>query len=285
MKKRIDLDGIPAILWGEPSEKLYLFVHGKLSGKEAAEPFSLLAAEKGYQTLSFDLAQHGERTDGARLDVFSGIHDLNAAADYAFSRWQHVSLYACSIGAYFSLQTYGDRPFEKALFQSPIVDMGYLVGMMMQWFHVTPEELKEKGEIDTPVDPLRWDYYQYIQAHPVEKWPIATAILYGGKDELQSRQVLEAFCQRFQCKLTVSPDSEHPFMGEGDTLGVSWLIESGSVDLSIAMAGEEPIYQAKNRGNGDAAAFELTIPKSGDYTITVTGRKAKGWINIAAARQ
>lgn len=227
MRKRIEISGIPAILWGQPSNRLYLFIHGKMSSKEAAEQFAPIAAEKGYQTLSFDLAQHGERTDETKLDVFSGMHDLNAAADYAFSRWKHISLYACSIGAYFSLQAYGDRPFEKALFQSPIADMGYLVGKMMQWFSVTPEELKEKGVIDTPIDPLRWDYYQYIQAHPVEKWPIPTAILYGGKDELQSREVMEAFCQRFHGKLTVSPDSEHPFMAAGDGKIVeNWLREN-----------------------------------------------------------
>ena len=227
MRKRIELNGIPAILWGEPSDRLYLFVHGKLSSKEAAEQFAPVAAEKGCQTLSFDLAQHGERTDEAKLDVFSGMHDLNVIADYAFSRWEHVSLYACSIGAYFSLQTYGSRPFEKALFQSPIADMGYLVSRMMQWFSVTPEELKEKGVIDTPIDPLRWDYYQYIQAHPVEKWPIPTCILYGGKDNLQSPDVIERFSRRFHAKLTVSPDSEHPFMAAGDGKIVeSWLREN-----------------------------------------------------------
>lgn len=227
MRKRTEIGGVPAILWGEPSDKLYLYVHGKLSSKEAAASFAPIAAEKGYQTLSFDLAQHGERKDDAKLDVFSGMRDLNAVADYAFSRWKHVSLYACSIDAYFSLQAYGNRPFEKALFQSPIADMGYLVGKMMEWFGVTPEELKEKGVIDTPVDPLRWDYYQYIQAHPVEQWPIPTAVLYGGKDNLQSLEAIEKFCQRFHGKLTVSPDSEHPFMGPDDGKTVeNWLREN-----------------------------------------------------------
>lgn len=227
MREKFDVNGIPAILWGEKSDRLYLYVHGKLSSKEAAETFAPIAAGEGYQTLSFDLAQHGERKDGAKLDVFSGMRDLNAMADYAFSRWKRVSLYACSIGAYFSLQTYAEKPFEKALFQSPIADMGYLVGQMMQWFRVTPEELKEKGVIDTPVDPLRWDYYQYIQAHPVEQWPIPTAVLYGGKDNLQSLEVIEEFCRRFHGRLTVSPDSEHPFMEPGDGKIVeSWLREN-----------------------------------------------------------
>ena len=227
MKERFDLGHIPAILWGEPSDRLYIFVHGKLSRKEAAESFARIAGQKGFQTLSFDLAQHGERKDGAALDVFSGVRDLQTAADYAFPRWKRVSLYACSLGAYFSLQTYAERPFEKALFQSPIVDMAFLVSRMMEWFHVTPAQLKEKGVIETPVDPLRWDYYQYILAHPTARWPIPTGILYGGKDNMQSPEVMRAFAQRFHARLTISPDSEHPFMAEGDGKIVeAWLTEN-----------------------------------------------------------
>ena len=69
---------------------------------------------------------------------------------------------------------------------------------------------------------------------------------------------------------------------EGDTLSVSWQIESGRIDLLIAMEGEEPLYQANGRKKGDEAAFDLIVPKTGDYTITVTGKNAKGWLQIAA---
>lgn len=65
---------------------------------------------------------------------------------------------------------------------------------------------------------------------------------------------------------------------EGDALSVSWQIESGSIDLLIAMEGEEPLYQANGREKGDEAAFDLIVPKTGDYTITVTGKNAKGWL-------
>ena len=226
MQERLYIGGIPALLWGEPSDRLYIYVHGKLGRKEVAEPFAGIAGEKGHQTLSFDLPQHGERRDDAQLDVFTGMRELNTVADWVFARWKRVSLYACSIGAYFSLQTYGDRPFKNALFQSPIVDMAYLVGQMMRWFSVTPEELQKKRVIDTPIDPLRWDYYQYIMAHPAERWPIPTAFLYGGRDNLQSPEVMRAFAKRFGAALTVSPDSEHPFMAETD-IGIveAWLRE------------------------------------------------------------
>ncbi|MBR4332702.1 MAG: hypothetical protein IKP72_08500 [Clostridia bacterium] len=84
----------------------------------------------------------------------------------------------------------------------------------------------------------------------------------------------------FSLRFTVlnATDAQTLSFREGADLAVSWQIESGSIDLVIAMEGEEPLYQANGRGNGDAAAFDLTIPKSGEYTITVTGKNAGGWL-------
>lgn len=218
------LDDIPSILWGEDSNKVYVHVHGKMSRKEYAESFAAIAETKGYQTLSFDLPEHGERTDSKRCDVWDGVSDLKTISDYAFANWERVSLYACSIGAYFSLNAYNTMPFEKALFQSPIVDMERLVKNMMLWSGVTEAELESKKEIPSPVDTLRWDYYQYIISHPITQWNIPTAILYGGKDNLQPEESVRAFAEKFGCSLTVSENSEHPFMAQSDAPIVeNWL--------------------------------------------------------------
>lgn len=218
------LDDIPAILWGEDSNRVYVHVHGKMSRKEYAESFATIAETKGCQTLSFDLPEHGERTDSERCDVWNGVADLKTISDYAFANWERVSLYACSIGAYFSLNAYNAMPFEKALFQSPIVDMERLVKNMMLWSGVTEAELESKKEIPSPVDTLRWDYYQYIISHPITQWNIPTAILYGGKDNLQPEESVRAFAEKFDCSLTVSENSEHPFMAQPDAPIVeNWL--------------------------------------------------------------
>jgi len=215
--KKLTLSGIPAILWGRPSDKLYIYVHGKMSRKEFAESFALIAEQKGFQTLSFDLPEHGERAEEKdRCDVWNGIRDLNIIADYAFGCRAEVSLYACSLGAYFSLNAYPDRPFRKCLFQSPVVDMKWLVEHMMLWSGVTPEQLEREGEIPTPIDTLRFDYYKYILSHPVTEWKFPTSILYGGKDDLQPLSSVSDFSRRFGCKLTVSEQSSHPFMEPTD---------------------------------------------------------------------
>lgn len=227
-KELLRIEGIPAILWGTASGKIYIYVHGKMSRKEYAESFAIAAEKKGYQTLSFDLPEHGERTDPAyRCDVWNGMHDLKGIADFVFGKWDRVSLCACSLGAYFSLNAYADKPFEKCLFQSPIVDMKWLVEHMMIWSGVTAKQLEEEKEIVADIDTLRWDYYQYIETHPIAKWPFATSILYGGKDNLQPLENLKTFADRFGCELTVSEQSEHPFMNPSDyDIVEQWMLKN-----------------------------------------------------------
>ncbi len=216
--QKLSIAGIPALLWGKPSDRVFINVHGKLSCKEYAEPFARAAEQKGFQTLSFDLPEHGERSGdhSYRCDIWNGMHDLNLIADHVFPKWKGVGLFACSIGAFFSLNAYAGRPFSQCLFQSPVVDMACLIRQMFEWNGVTEEQLREKGEIPTPLDPLRWDYYQYVLQHPVVQWDVPTRILYGGKDNLQPDEVIRDFAGRFGCRLTVSENSEHAFMAPGD---------------------------------------------------------------------
>ena len=125
---KIKISNIPALVWGESSDKVYLCVHGKMSSKESVQELAEIAAQKGYQTISFDLPQHGERiNENKRCDIWNGIHDLNLISSYVFSNWSEVSLYACSMGAYFSLNAYNRLNIKKCLFQSPILDMEYLI--------------------------------------------------------------------------------------------------------------------------------------------------------------
>ena len=60
-KENIKIGNIPAILYGNNSEKLFIFVHGSESKKEEAKRFANIANKKDLQVLSFDLPKHGER--------------------------------------------------------------------------------------------------------------------------------------------------------------------------------------------------------------------------------
>ena len=62
-QERTMIDDIPTMIWGEKSSKIFIAMHGNMSNKED-EVIKILAKEvvsKGYQLLSFDLPEHGER--------------------------------------------------------------------------------------------------------------------------------------------------------------------------------------------------------------------------------
>lgn len=223
-KQSLTINRIPSILWGAPSEHLYIAVHGKHGNKEEAERLAEKAGASGFQTLSFDLPEHGGRTDKP-CTARNCVAELQAIGTYTAERWKKIALFANSIGAYFSLLAYKDTPLEKALFLSPILDMERLIKNMMKWSGVTEEELRTKGEIPTQFgETLSWPYYSYVRENPVAVWTPPTAILYGTADNLTEREVLDAFARRFHCDVTTIENGEHWFHTEEQIACLdSWL--------------------------------------------------------------
>lgn len=108
-KDKFKISNIPTVLWGEKSEKLFVAVHGNMSNKEdtVIQILAKEAIEKGYQVLSFDLPEHGERkSHNTPCKVQFCVSDLSIIMNYAKERWNELSLFACSMGAYFSLLAY-----------------------------------------------------------------------------------------------------------------------------------------------------------------------------------
>jgi uncharacterized protein len=212
-KEAVRIESIPALVWGSPSDTMYLYVHGKMSSKEEAEGFADIANRKCCQVLSFDLPEHGERKDEPyACTVQNGVRDLGLVFDYAKHHWDRLSLFACSLGAYFSLSAFPDVAFDRCLFLSPILDMERLIQNMMKWCSVDEELLEEKREIPTPMgETISWQYYQYVKEHPIGKWPSETHILYGTRDNLTEKSVIDKFCEKFRCELETLIDGEHYF--------------------------------------------------------------------------
>lgn len=215
--KPMKIENIPALLWGCPADRVIIAVHGSQSHK-ADEPIRILAENAnamagGCQVLSFDLPEHGDRRDEATLcKVQTCVAELAAVMRWVRARWQSVSLFANSIGAYFSLMAYSSEPLEKAWFLSPLVDMRRMIENMMGGFGITEEQLRREQAIATPIgQTLYWDYYTYVIERPVSKWTAPTEILYGGRDDTCGRDTVEAFASRFSCGLEIVPDGEHYF--------------------------------------------------------------------------
>ena len=64
---------------------------------------------------------------------------------------------------------------------------------------------------------------------------------------------------------------------EGDCLRVSLSHTDGSVNVTVGMEGQEPIYRGNGHQNAD---FILEIAESGNYHISVSGHQAKGSISF-----
>ncbi|MDY3282402.1 DUF5655 domain-containing protein [Dysosmobacter sp.] len=214
MKKSVfEIQHIPAALYGEPSDRVYLFIHGKCGCKEEAAEFAGIVCPRGWQVLGIDLPEHGSRkAETGTFDPWHVIPELQAVLAYAGERWKRIALRANSIGAWFSMQAFQGQELEQCLFVSPVVDMEQLIRRMMQWAGVTEAELEVRGRIETDFgETLSWQYFQYAKEHPVETLPIRTAVLYAGQDNLTPRQEITAFSERFDCDLTVMEDGEHWF--------------------------------------------------------------------------
>ena len=215
-KTKIKIDGIPAVIWGEQSKKCYIAVHGNMSNKEdtVVEILAEEATKAGYQVVSFDLPEHGERKDDKTYlcKVQNCVKDLEKIIEYARARYDEINIFACSVGAYFSLMLYKNEQLKRCFFLSPVVNMKKIIDNMMQWANVSEKDLKEQKEIKTDFGQvLYWDYYVYVKEHPVTTWDKKTYILYGSNDNMQTEDTIKDFANKFNASLDILDGGEHYF--------------------------------------------------------------------------
>ena len=179
---------------------LVIYVHGKGGSAEEAKHYQSLFAES--DVIGFD---YKSQNPWEAKSEFSYFYDLYSEG------YDSVILIANSIGAFLSMNALAKKKISQALFISPIVNMEKLITDMMIWSNVTENELRSKKEILTEYgEALSWDYLCYVREYPIE-WTIPTCILYGGKDNLTSRETISEFSDRISAALTVMDDGEHWF--------------------------------------------------------------------------
>lgn len=236
-EKRFCIGHIPAVLYGESSDRVWLFLHGKQGCKEEGLDFAELACHKGWQVCSVDMPEHGQRQGGPeKLVPWTVVPELETVMAYARSHWSQVALRANSIGAWFAMQAFWQTPPVRSLFVSPILDMAELIRSMMSWAGVSEADLEVRGEIPTSFgETLSWQYWQYALGHPITQWDSPTAILYGSADNLTPRRTAETFSARFHAGLTVMEDGEHWFHTPAQLEVLRrWTLTSLEHDLSHA---------------------------------------------------
>ena len=214
---KIRIGGIPAILWGEPDRRMIIAAHGSHSSKidDCIWILAEEAVKRGFQVLSFDLPQHGERVyEPGFIMPDQCVRELKAVYAYAKERVEKLSLFGCSIGAYFQLLAFADAEIDRAWFLSPVTDMERILHNLMGYCRVTEEEFRERGLVENDIEPLYYPYYEYVRSHPIVKWPHRTYILRGERDALCEYARVKFFADRFGCELTEQEGGEHWFHTE-----------------------------------------------------------------------
>ena len=209
----VKISGIPAILWGTGSKKVYIYLHGQGGKKEEASLLASIACSQGWQVVSFDLPQHGERTqEEASFVPWHIIPELHHILRYVKQHWTVHALFANSIGAWFSMLSFAKETFSHALFVSPILDMKYLMSNLMQQAHVTEKRLQEEQRMTTSFgQSLSWEYWTFIVNHPIIQWETPTSILYAKHDPMMSLAIAKNFSKKFHCDLHLIENAEHWF--------------------------------------------------------------------------
>ena len=212
-----EIAGVPAIIIGERSKKVYLFVHGKMGNKEEALRFSEIACPAGFQVVGIDLPEHGSRKDSEeKLLPWVVIPELRRVYLCLKGDWRETRIRANSIGAWFSMLAAQVEQVQvnKALLVSPIVNMEDLITSMMKWAGVSEDELKRRGEIPTAFgETLSWEYLCWVHSHPLV-WNVPTEILYAANDSMTPRSVINSFVAGSHASLTVMEEGEHWFHTE-----------------------------------------------------------------------
>ena len=187
----------------KPKKPVVLFVHGR--GGSATEADHYRKLFPGHEVVGFDYQAE---------TPWDCINEFQTQADALLLESESIILVAHSIGAFFAMHALSEKQIHRAYFISPIVDMEKLISDMMLWANVTDQDLQEKKIIETSCgETLSWDYLSWVRAHPI-KWNVATEILYGGQDNLTSRDTIDAFAKNHGANLTIMEDGEHWFHTE-----------------------------------------------------------------------
>lgn len=187
----------------EQKKPVVLFVHGKGGSATEADYYRKLFPE--HEVVGFDYQAE---------TPWDCINEFQAQADALLIASECIILVAHSIGAFFAMHALSEKQIHRAYLISPIVDMEKLISDMMLWANATDQALQEKKIIETSFgETLSWDYLSWVRAHPI-KWNVATEILYGGQDNLTSRDTIDAFAKNHGANLTIMEDGEHWFHTE-----------------------------------------------------------------------
>lgn len=219
-KEKKIINGIPSIIWGKESNKVVIITHGSHSHKEDRFIHCCVdvLCDKGYQIISFDLPEHGDRKNQLPTHtVKQAIDDLQAIMNYANNHYDSIITIGCSLGAYYTLLAYQDESISQCLLLSPVVDLIELTHEMLENDNRLIEDVYLNKQITLSNGIIvREEDYSYLKNHSIKIWNSPLSILYGMKDNLIKFESIQKFVSKNNCKLVLSNESAHYFHTEED---------------------------------------------------------------------
>jgi hypothetical protein len=92
----------------------------------------------------------------------------------------------------------------------------------------------------------------------------------GSRTENESRLIMEY-------KVLNTTDSQTLELLEGDKVDFAIVSDSGKVGIVFQKEGSDPVYEGNDI---PTSAFQVVISEAGSYTVSVTGKNAKGSVSI-----
>lgn len=95
----------------------------------------------------------------------------------------------------------------------------------------------------------------------------------------QGSRVKNSDCYELDCQSFSGQDEHTLSLPTGERIRVQVQVNKGSLQVTVGMEGHAPIY----RSNGmETGTFEVEVPESGDYQMTLTGSGFAGTVSFTA---
>ena len=112
-------------------KNVVIYVHGKGGNVEEANHYKQFF-DDSFEIIGFDYKS--DKPWDVKIEFSNYFNSI-------IPQYNKIYLIANSVGAFFSLISLSDKPIEKAMFFSPIVDMERLILDMMKWANISEDDL------------------------------------------------------------------------------------------------------------------------------------------------
>ena len=227
---RFAMEQTPIVIYGEETDRAFLFFHWENKNRFAIEPFAELALAHGWQVVDAEMAQSGETEEQRALHPWQPVLFLKNLLVHAKRRWENIGVFADSVGAWLCMLAFEGAGVERCLFLSPVLDMADVIASKLDQAGITPAQLRRQKTVSAGEYELTYDYFRWLQRHRAHALCENTAVLLGGQDPLVSKSSVQRFCGKEGAIITTLPGCDHWFETErAQQLAQDWARQAFSL--------------------------------------------------------